>query len=241
MLDTLNKMKQAQRGPLRGKDRYHVDQKGSFDYETQKYTPFSGEAGGMTGSPGMTGDDPGVVRLKNGTTRKSSELEEAYYANFTVGDMLGAKTLRPNAPSFVDWYNSIVSPEYAINDSMTQRPEQVDPEEERRLAEKDVRGDMGWRDYIPFNEPSSQDIDARQQQRQAMRGGMTQDVGRPPELIARPEYQKAQEQVPEDFLSQMKPVYIDSNGNRITQARIIETARKRNMPVTEVIRKLGLR
>lgn len=103
------------------------------------------------------------------------------YAEYNRRSQEAAK----NAPSFQQWLSqSIVG---GIGGQQPQS-EPVNMEAERRLAEQDVRRDMGIMDYIPFNEPSSDQIDQRLQQRRGMAGGLTQ-----PQEVSRPSMRVPQE------------------------------------------------
>lgn len=183
MLDALNKMKQAQQGPLRGRDRFSFESKGVGDYETGKFTPYPGE-GGMTGEAGSPTEnfrryqemlrlgyaEPLARAQAYGFIEKTTDPLGfgAAYTDIGMGQDLGTIG-RVTSP-----YQR--NPNYGI--SQPQQSE-VDFDLERRMAEKDVRSEMGWKDYIPFNEPSPQDVDKRFAQRQAMRGGLTQEAAPP--------------------------------------------------------------
>jgi hypothetical protein len=135
------------------------------------------------------------------------------------------KEAAKSAPGFQQWLSrSIVG---GLGGQGQEEP--VDMEAERRLAEEDVRRDMGIMDYIPFNEPSSGEIDQRLQQRR----GMTQQPEKQPGLT-----------VPQGAApgrTNLKPQYISPKGVTVSAEDIVRTARNRGISEDEVIQRLGLR
>lgn len=120
-----------------------------------------------------------------GTLMTSKAMEDEYIAQNMIVGQFGEKTLREGAPDYITWHNARVPPAVQIHapggQGLTQQDQALTPEELDRARVGLNTADGGDRanDWIPFNEPSDDQVRARayEGRGQSLTGGLPPNPG----------------------------------------------------------------
>lgn len=182
------------------------------------------------------GKDISVVQLTSGKRVKESDVKAMYLNEYGKPNDMGMMAIGPEAPSYIEWRNSIVAPDYRLNDSA--QPAAIGRDEARTMAEKEAQDKAGYlttdkEDFGPDGREKWINDRTQEILRQAQGAsgtGQGQGVN-----------QGGQGATDTAGSGKLKPTYTAPNGITITQADIETTAKKKGLTPEQVIQQYNLK